>query len=463
MKLILLSTLAIFLAVGIASAPPPVFSDDDEITVGAHRAESQFPDGIRFFIEANGPDEIDDVRVFFKKLGQTSRSSYRTIEFTPGTSIAGEVIIPSRKGGQYIPPGTRIEYSFEIRDTTGRKLRTEDQVFIYLDQAFEWGEVSQGMITVFYNYEGISDRAQEIVDVAQETLDRMGPILGVEPQHPLHIVAYTRYRDMVKVLPPTSQTVREQLITQGLAFTNERVLLVLAGSGGYLGTAQHEFVHLLVADAAGRGDDVVPFWLNEGLAEYNNTRPSDDYDGALAGAIADGTVKPLWHLQGRVGNPHDLIVAYGQGKSVVNYLISTYGPEKMAALFPALEETFDIDAALLMVYGFDQWGLDAEWREHQGLPPLPPPEEKVTSAPEPVPTVRPLDIKPQSTQPKAPAEQESTEKRPAAGEPESSRETPQAVGCGAPVSQGLTKADPAMLILFMLPLGLLWVRRSRQR
>ena len=386
MRIFLIAALALLLIAGVAGSPRLVVADGDEITVGAHKAESQFPDGIRFFIEADGPDEIDDVRVYFKKLGQTSRSSYRVIEFTPGKAISGEVLIPSGKRGEYIPPGTRIEYSFEVRDTNGRKFRTDDQVFVYLDQAFEWGQVSEGIITVFYNTDAISERAESILKVTQETLDRMGPILGIEPEHPLHIVAYAKYRDMVQVLPPTSQTTREQLITQGTAFTNERVLLVLAGSGGYLGTAEHEFVHLLVADAAGRGNATVPFWLNEGLAEYQNTRPSDDYDAALDGAIADGSVKPLWHLQGKVGNSRDLIVAYGHGKSVVDYLISTYGPEKMAALFIALEDTFDIDAALQAVYGFDQRGLDAEWREYKGLPPLPPePEPEKPVAPAEIP------------------------------------------------------------------------------
>ncbi len=460
LRLVLIAALALLLIAGVIYGARPAAAGPDEITVGAHIAQSQFPDGIRFFIEADGPDEIDDVRVYFKKLGQTSRSSYRVIEFTPGKAISGEVLIPSGKRGEYIPPGTRIEYSFEIRDTNGRKLRTGDQVFVYLDQAFQWGQVSEGIITVFYNTDAISDRAEKILSVTKETLDRMGPLLGIEPEHPLHIVAYAKYRDMVQVLPPTSQTTRERLITQGVAFTNERALLVLAGSG-YLGTAQHEFVHLLVADAAGRGDGAVPFWLNEGLAEYQNTRPSDDYDAALAGAIADGSVKPLWHLQGKVGNPNDLIVAYGHGKSVVDYLVSTYGPEKMAALFTALEDTFDIDAALQAVYGFDQRGLDAEWREHKGLPPLPPEPEK-PAPPVEIPTVRPLDggaVAPESAPTTTTPGGNSNAPQPDEQEP--SPAPPETVGCATPALGSVAGADLALLLLFTLPVGLLWVRRRR--
>ena len=444
MKPTFTTLLAVLLITAFAASPSVSMADGHEITVGHFGAESQFPDGIRFSIEASGPDEIDDIRVFFKKLGQTSRASYRIVEFTPGTEISGDVTIPSGKSGEYIPPGTRIEYSFAVRDTAGRSHRTEDLVFIYLDPAFDWGQVSQGMITVFYNYQGIATRAQNILNVTQQTLDEMGPILGIEPRHPLHIVAYTRYRDMVKVLPPSSRAEREQLITQGLAFTNERVLLMLAGQG-YLSTAQHEFVHLLVADAAEGANSVVPFWLNEGLAEYRNTRPSSDYDSALDRAIASGTVKPLWHIQSKGGTPRDIIVAYGQGKSVVGYLISTYGPEKMAALFPALANTFDIDAALQEVYGFDQWGLDADWRAFKGLPPLPPPEETGAPAENVVQPVERAASEPRVT--------------PVPGVAPVTEEPSGAAGCNAPARGGPNSLEPALLTLVLLPLGLLWVRR----
>ena len=444
MKRTFTTLLAILLITAFAASPPVSVADGHEITVVHSGAESQFPDGIRFSIEASGPDEIDDIRVFFKKLGQTSRASYRIVEFSPGAQISGDVTIPSGKGGEYIAPGTRIEYSFEIRDTAGRRHRTEDQVFIYLDPAFDWGQVSRGMITVFYNYEGIADRAQKILEVTDQTLAEIGPILGIEPQHPLHIVAYTRYRDMVKVLPPSSRAEREQLITQGLAFTNERVLLMLAGDN-YLSTAQHEFVHLLVADAAEGADSVVPFWLNEGLAEYRNTRPSDDYDYALERAIDNGTLKPLWHLQSKGGTPTDIIAGYGKGKSVVNYLISTYGPEKMAALFSALSNTFDIDAALREVYGFDQWGLDAEWRAFKGLPPLPPPEEAGAPAGN---VVQPME--------RATSEPRLT---PAPGVAPVTEEPSSAAGCNAPARGGPNSLEPALLTLVLFPLGLIWVRR----
>ena len=53
-------------------------------------------------------------------------------------------------------------------------------------------------------------------------------------------------------MPFQSQTSSEQLITQGMAFDEERVLLVHSGDRSVTSTTAHEFVHLLVGDALGR-------------------------------------------------------------------------------------------------------------------------------------------------------------------------------------------------------------------
>ena len=112
-------------------------ADEGNIKVAEAKAESQFPDGIRFSVVATSVDEIDDIRVFFSKIDQKGRSAYRSVEFKPGESIVGESILPSGSGGEYFPPGTKIEYSFEVRDKAGVVVRTESREFVYEDNRFE--------------------------------------------------------------------------------------------------------------------------------------------------------------------------------------------------------------------------------------------------------------------------------------------------------------------------------------
>ena len=456
-SLIILTSLAAALLISADAAQ----AGAHEILVTSQGAESQFPDGVRFFIQASSPDEIVDIRVTFKKLGQTSRSSYRVLEFSQNKVVDGETLMRSGSGGEYIPPGTRIEYSFEIQDSGGRELRTDAQVFIYLDTRFEWGTVTDGLITVFYQGEGMADRAQTMLEIAGATLDRMRPVLGIDPKDPLHIVTYDNYRDMSGALPFRSRATAEQLITQGMAFKEERVLLVLGQGSSFEGTTSHEFTHLLVADAAGRADGRVPAWLNEGLAEYGNVENSDDYDRSLRRAIEEDKLRPLWHLNTFSGTPSEIILSYGEGKSVVEYLIATYGEAQMVELIQGIKRTFDIDKALEMAYGFDQYGLDSEWRLFLGVEPLPRPEPRqprVAVTPEPTPAPTPTATPVPAVEPKL-----STDST-----PDASGESPAAApGCGVATQRAGMVADLAMLSLLGGPMGLLglgvWRRRRRDR
>jgi hypothetical protein len=462
-KSILLLIVALTLTGSLQSIAATPARANSEIEVVEQRAESDFPNGVKFFIEARSPDEIDDIRVFFKKLGQSSRSAYRAVEFQPGTQVRGESRILSGRSGEYIPPGTRIEYSFQVSDKGGRVLRTEDQVFVYLDNRFEWETASDGLITVYYY--GNEDQARMMLETAQEALERMGPILGIDPEEPLHIVTYSNYSHMSDALPFRSQATSEQLITQGTAFTEERVLLVHGGEGNFLGTTSHEFVHLLVADAAGRALTKVPTWLNEGLAEYGNIDTSDEYRPYLNQAIANGRVRPLWHQITFSGTPLEIITAYGQGESVVEFMISTYGGEKMAELISALKRSFDIDASLEEVYGFDQYGLDSRWRQHMGMEILPPPENR--QAPQQAtattpPTLAPTPTRTPTSVPQSPATPTPT---PTAGLDETgSQPPPQAsTGCSAPNHQGGLVVDLAVLVVMGGPLTMLSARTLRRR
>ena len=176
-------------------------------------------------------------------------------------------------------------------------------------------------------------------------------------------------------LPFRSQAISEDLRAQGMAFTDERVLLIHGFDPTVTGTTSHEFTHLLVAEAAGGTSAAIPAWLNEGLAEYGNIDQTDEYDAALRYGIYTRRIRPLWFLQTFSGEPEDIIIAYGQGKSVVSFMVDRWGEDKISELFAAVRETRDIDSALQETYGLDTYGIDSAWRVSLGLDPLPPPDE----------------------------------------------------------------------------------------
>ena len=486
--LILLLALGLLASIGFSAGT--ALADGGDIEVSEVEVESQFPDGIKFSITASSSEEIDEIRVFFKKVGNTGVSAYRTVEFEPGMVVKGESTLDSGGGNEYFPPGTRILFSFEVRDKGGSVFRTEEQDYVYTDNRFEWLPVTSGLITVYYYGEYVEERARTVLEAAEEGMEKMLPVLGIAPTEPLRIVSYNNYRHMSSALPFRSQAVREQLQTQGMAFSEERVLLVHGFDATVKGTVSHEFTHLLVAEAAGRAYAQVPAWLNEGLAEYGNIDPTDSYDAALRYGIFTRRLKPLWYQDTFGGTPDDIIIAYGQGRSVVNYMIKEYGQEKMAELFRVLQSTLSIDLALEQVYGVDQYGLDTEWRKSIGIDPLPSPEElerrlQEPEAESPTPAEDTPDTEPTTAADEtvdgesAIATEETAEQTPASTstpvleptptpEPtvaasigDDAGQTSSPGGCSAP-SSGAPLGVGTLLIL-SAPLGLLSLRALRRR
>ena len=506
--------LALFVVLGAASAAfalawaPTAQAQASEIQILNHRVQTDFPTDVKFYIEVAGPDEIEEVRVYMKTIGQTTRSAYRQVEFEPGNVVSGEAELLT-SGNNYVPPGTRLAYYFEVTDKAGRTLRTEDEVFVYLDTRFEWFTVSEGIITVYYNSPLVKSRAEHVLETAMSSMAITGPLLGIRPELPLHIITYHNYQEMAGALPFRSQATSERLITAGVAFDKERVLMVHSGDRSVTSTTAHEFVHLLVGDALGRAYPQAPDWLNEGLAEYGSRHGGDRQvlNSGVERAISTGALRPVPHLGSYSGTPGEILYAYAHGESIVTFMVLEYGEEKMGELMKALARTFDIDAALEQVYGFDQWGLDAAWREEVGLDPLPRTEERGNSSAVPLeaqPTISPVlsptfpplessapepaaaetvaqpppqatEVSPDSTraEPTAtsepvamaaqPTEQSpQSQQAPDAAAPEGEESPAAAGGCGGPGLQSGMVGELSLILLLGAPLGLVIFRRSNR-
>ncbi len=480
-------------------------ADQGDIEVTRVEAESQYPNGIKFYVSARSSAEIDEVRVYFRKTGRVTAGAYREVEFQAastdsgsspdsGSSIIGEATLITGLGGGYIPPGTEITYSFELRDDSGAVYRTPDQVAIYNNSSFAWESLTSGPITVLHYGVGSRERAQLVLEAAAEALERMAPVLGFDPTEPVRIVAYQGPRDLFQALPFRMQALQGRVQTEGMAFADERVVLIDGLDSDYRGITSHEITHLEVAEVTGRAHNRVPSWLSEGLAEYGNIDPTSEYEAALNRGIIADRLPPLWLLRFSSGSGEDIIRAYGQGLSVVEYLIDNFGESKVAELMDEIQRSLDIDEALENVYGFDQYGLDTQWRISNGLQPLPEPEERssirdllptVTPSPTPPPTATPapsatpqptLTLEPTATPrptPTAtappptlapdsiPQASPQVSNRDSGGDSgRDSRDAPSAPGCSSPLhrNSGAFSGDPALLAILALPLAMLAIR-----
>ena len=347
---------------------------------------SDFQKGIRFEVGVRSDAEIEEIAVRFR-IGQRDVGAYEYLEqdeSTSGEVVRASVLYRTNTASRYIAPGTIITYSFVITDADGNHLDTPELQYIYHDDRYEWDEISNGIVTVSY-HGPVSFRAKEILEATVKTLENMGPLLGAGVDDPIRITMYNNWPEMRPALPPASETTRRELITEGQAHSPEGVLLVLGGASRASGIASHEVTHILVHRAGEGSLGRVPSWLNEGLAEFGNIQPGESYDRALYYAIQRDDLLPITSMDGQPGTPEDVIIFYGQARSIVFYMVEAYGAEKMRELMATIKSGKSYRTAIMEVYGISPLELENEWRDMLGVKRRPSPDE-AGALPTPLPT-----------------------------------------------------------------------------
>ncbi len=378
-KLVILTVLVIAAGIGASLSGATVRAQSDEaVIVISSSVESQFPEGMTFKVDIESDLRIDDIRVTFEVGDRgTTQYSYLDLDQTTRPLINGELFHRTNSRDRYIPPGTMIKYWFEITDENGDTYLIEPKFFRFDDARFEWDEVTRGTVTILY-HGPVRVRAERLAEAALESLELMGPVTGADTETPIVMTLYNNNAEMIEAVVARSLASSRELVTEGQAFDSESVVLVLAGRSD-IGTATHEMTHILVARAAGSSGSV-PLWLNEGLAEFGNLDQTVSYERFLEWAEGTDRLIPLKSLRSFPGDPNLTLVAYGQGRSAVSYMIEEFGEQKMAELLRTLGTGIGIDAALEAVYGFGISGLEDRWRESIGA------EAYVEATPGPTPT-----------------------------------------------------------------------------
>ena len=89
---------------------------------------------------------------------------------------------------------------------------------------------------------------------------------------------------------------------------------------------------------------------------------SDQFTGPLSSAVASGklfSVRSLCSPFSAYSNK--AVLSYAQSASLVEYLISQYGPERMLQLLKTFKQGSTYDEAFQAVYGMDIDSLNFKW------------------------------------------------------------------------------------------------------
>ena len=126
----------------------------------------------------------------------------------------------------------------------------------------------------------------------------------------------------------------------------------------------HEVAHVLIARCLGSALDALPTWLNEGIAEYAAGATSSQVDPAALQAMGHGESIPLASLDAsfRLDNTAQPL-AYAEAASLVNYLVTTRGPNVIRDLLVAVRSRRDFQSSLVQVTGWNMEELESGWRQ----------------------------------------------------------------------------------------------------
>lgn len=430
--------------------------------------ESQFPEGIRFFADIESDIEVEDVRVIFD-VGDRNVTQYNYLDIPRGTRslINGQLFVNTNTPERYVPPGSVIKFQLEVLGSNGEAYLSERREELLLDARFEWESVTDGPVTVYY-HGPVRSRAETLAAKSREVLQIMAPVTGSEIETPIAVMLYNNNAEMIGAVVPRSTTISRELVTEGQAFGDENTVLVLAGRSD-IGTATHEITHILV-DRATNGATLVPFWLNEGLAEFGNLDQTISYTRFLEWGIGTGRLPSFRSLNRPPGDPNLTLVGYGSGRSAVDFIITEFGEEKMAELLATLGAGIPIGSAVQIVYDMSLDDLENAWRKSIGAdeyvaPTVTPTSAVVVATPTPN-TLLPLTLEDIAAagQPTANAVAEDTA-TPLPQAEETAVIDPEPSGggsCSAVGNNGPAQATPVLGISGLLMIGLWRTIRRRQ-
>ena len=342
----------------------PLVLAQEGITVTADNYEYSFSEQIVFRLTTESSSEINDIILIYRIGGAPVTNSARP-EFSPAKQVEAEYVWRLQRGE--IPPGSDIEYSWRIKDAAGNALETESIAFTYMDDRFTWESLTEGKI-VLYWYDADQTFGQELLSSAVESLARLEENVGVELEKPIKIIVYQSKADMQEALTSRGEIFEEQIITLGVVMAPDIVLLHGTHQDVDV-TIAHELTHVVVGLATENPYADIPAWLNEGLAMYNEGELRSGNAQAVEKGIRENRLLSVRSLTAPTGNPDEVNLFYGEVYSLVDFLLQTYGKEKMGELLKVFKEGSLTDEALMKVYGFDQDELDAQWRESIGAPP----------------------------------------------------------------------------------------------
>ena len=355
------------LAIGLLLVVVSPFSTQahEELEILESSATAEFPTQLSFNFSAESISLITDIRLHYRveRDGFALVTSEVSIEFAPDDWPIVSWSWDMRKTGS-LPSGSIVEYWWSVADTSGDKITTAPATVRFDDNRYLWQSLTEGELTLYW-YQGDDSFAQEILAASQEALARLAEDTGAYLTKPVSIYIYASTQELRGAM------IFPQEWTGGVAYTRYGVIAIGIAPNN-LGWGKratvHELAHLVTHQMTFNPYNSLPNWLNEGLSMYAEGELEAMYVGYLEQGVAEDSLISVRSLASPFSAfAGQTYLAYAESYSLVEFLISSYGQDKMYEVLSTFKQGSSYDGALIKVYGFDMDGLDGLWRDWVAL------------------------------------------------------------------------------------------------
>ncbi len=357
-----LMTLAALIAIAVLLAGAPASTGAQQpISVVSDETQNEFPRGVSFSVSFRAPAEVKEVRLQYR-LAPDGTGTTAVASCTGGATTTCTFALVSGAGISIIP-GAEITYHWDIEDTAGDKLSTDDKLYVHEDTRFTFQALKQDMITVYYQG-GSESQARAVLSATADTLQKIGALERTQVTFPVKVFLYTTADEMQPAIaqggPGRGVQVLGEVVYSDTAMVSSDV--------DTLDIVRHEVAHIVTRQAT-KGPFGIAGWLNEGISVYSQTTPLAGHAEALQSAIDNDRVLSFKELNSSASGSVASTVGlyYGEAGSIVKFLVETYGADKFADLLKVFKDGTTADKGFQAVYGFDQLGMENAWRASVGL------------------------------------------------------------------------------------------------
>ncbi len=356
------SLLALAVCLFLTLLSPGLVQAQGELTILDSSAQSEFPYRLNFSLSADSGVNITDIRLHYRvdRMGFAQVTSEVYIEFAPTNTVSFDWPLEMvRIGG--LPPGSSVDYWWTVEDARGDRLETAPARVNFDDTRYSWQSLTEGKVTMYW-YQGDQSFAQELMATAQQALARLAEDTGAELEKSAKLYIYANSQDLQGAM------IYPQEWTGGVAFTRYGIMAIgIAPANLDWGkrAIAHELTHLVIHQMTLNPYNDLPTWLDEGLAMHTEGPLEPIFTDYLDRAIAENSLISVQSLSSPFSAyAEESVLSYAQSYSLVDFLITNYGQEKMLELLNTFRQGSSYDGALEKVYGFDMDGLDALWRDY---------------------------------------------------------------------------------------------------